>query len=239
MPGRLIQRQPDRRQQQRLIVLVVITGVVLILLALVMTPFFRRRFSSRNELVQPPLIMHPQAQGNAMGDPDAPVIVQEYSDFGCSHCRSYAFTRAEEIAAQFIATGQVYFVYNSVGSMLGHPNSVPAAEAAYCAGDQDHFWDYHDLLYANQSALFANINQKIDRALLDLAEILSLDLARFQACLDQDSFIEQVQADQVAAFQADILETPSFTINGELFRGDWTRGELEAAIEAALKGAVP
>ncbi len=239
MPGRQIQRQPDRRQQQRVNLLVVITGVVLILLALVMTPFFRQRFSSPNEFIQPPLMMHPQAHGNAMGNPDAPVIVQEYSDFGCSHCRSFAFTRAEQITEQFVANGQVYFVYNSVGSMLGHPNSVPAAEAAYCAGEQDRFWDYHDLLYANQSALFANINQKIDSALVVLAESLALDQVQFQACLDQDTFIEEIQADQIAAFQADILETPSFTINGELFRGDWTTGELEAAIEAALQDAAP
>jgi protein-disulfide isomerase len=239
MAGRRTQRKPNSQQQRRLNILVIISGGVLILAALVMTPFFKNVLSSQREYIYPLSQARPLANGNAMGNPNAPVVIQEYSDFGCSHCRTFAFTKAEEIAAQYVTNGQVYFVFNSVGTMLGHPNSVPAIEAAYCAADQGRFWEYHDLLYANQTTLFANINRNIDRALLDFAESLSLDMARFQACLDQDTTLEQVQADQDAAYQADIFETPSFTVNGVLFQGDWTQGDLEAAIEEALAAKAP
>lgn len=224
---------------QRLNVVIIITGIVLILVAVLMIPFIRQAISTQGDIILPPLIPRPKPDGSAMGDPDAPVVIAEYTDFGCSHCRTFAFTRAGEIAAKYIATGQVYFIFNSIGNMLGHPNSVVAAEAAYCAGDQGQFWPYHDVLFANQTALFSNINRKIDSSLTAIAEALGLDLDQFQACLAQDIFIAQVQADQTEAFQVGIFETPSFTINGELFEGDWTKGELEAAIEAALANTAP
>lgn len=239
MPGRLDQYIKKTRGQQRLNVMVMISGGVLIMAALLMMPFFRQIFSFQRDFIHPPRVVRPFENSNAMGDSDAPVVIQEFSDFGCAHCRTFAFSRAEKIAADYVANGQVYFVFNSVGSMLGHPNSVLAAEAAYCAAEQDRFWDYHDFLYANQTALFANINQNINPALFYFAEALSMDLDRFQACLDQDTTLPLVQADQMEAYQANIMETPSFTINGELFQGDWTKGDLEVEIEAALKEVVP
>jgi protein-disulfide isomerase len=227
------------RQSQRLNIILMISGVVLILAALLMMPFFRQLFSTSADFIDPPHVPRPNPQGNAMGDPNAPVIIQEFSDFGCSHCRTFAFSRAEKIAADYVAKGQVYFVFNSVGSMLGHPNSVVAAQAAYCAGDQGYFWEYHDYLFANQTVLFANINQDISSYLVAFARALALDLARFQTCMRQDASLERVQADQVEAFQAGIVETPSLTINGELFQGDWTLGELETAIESVLSATTP
>lgn len=239
MPGRRTPRKATSKQQRRLNVLVIISGAVLILAALILTPFFKQVLSSQGAYIYPPYLDRPQPRGNAIGDPNAPIVIQEYSDFGCSHCRTFAFTRAGAIAEQYVADGQVYFVFNSVGALLGHPNSVPAAEAAYCAAEQSRFWEYHDLLFANQTALFANLNKNIERALLDFAASLELDLDRFQTCLDQHATLKQVQADQEAAFQTAIVETPSFTINGELFQGDWTQGDLEAAIEDALASHVP
>ena len=69
--------------------------------------------------------------------------------------------------------------YNSVGSMLGHPNSLTTIEAAYCAGDQNKFWEFHDLIFANQSALFANFNQKLNKTFDAYAESLGLDVDAF------------------------------------------------------------
>lgn len=238
MPGPQLKQNRDL-PQQRLTIVIIITGIVLILVAVIMIPYIGQSFSSQGEIIQPPLVSRPSPHGSAIGDPNAPLVIEEYTDFSCSHCRTFAFSRAEEITAKYVATGKVYFVFNSVGNMLGHPNSVYAAEAAYCAGDQGQFWQYHDLLFANQTALFSNINRKIDRPLTAIAEALGLDLEQFQACLEQDGALPQIQEDQVEAFQANIFETPSFTLNGVLFEGDWTKGELETAIEAALADITP
>lgn len=238
MPVRQV-KQNRNHPQQPLNFVIIITGIVLILVAVLMIPLIRQSFFSQSDIILPALVDRPNSNGSAMGDPNAPVVIAEYTDFGCSHCRTFAFTRAEQIVAAYIATGQVYFIFNSIGNMLGHPNSVVAAEAAYCAGEQGKFWQYHDVLFANQTDLFSNINRKIDPSLLAIAKALGLNLDNFQACLAQDRFIAQVQADQMEAFQVGIFETPSFTINGELFEGDWTRGELETAIEVALANTAP
>lgn len=230
-------RLKKQNKQQRLNVIVMIVGAAVILAAILMIPLMMQFVGQSDDFVQPTLNHRPMQNGNTMGDPNAPVIIEEFSDFTCAHCRTFAITKADEIAVKYVSTGQVYFVFNSVGNMLGHPNSILSAEAAYCAGDQNRFWEFHDLLYANQPTLFANINRNLDKSMVTLAESLVLDMARFKSCMDQDKYKNVIQSDQIDAFQAGIEETPSFVINGELFSGNWVNGELEAAIEAALADA--
>ena len=92
----------------------------------------------------------PQAQGLSMGDPNAPVKVEEYGDFQCPACRIFHESQEGQLIEKYIKTGLVYFTYTPF-SFIGD-ESVKAAEAAYCAADQGKFWEYHDMLYANQTA---------------------------------------------------------------------------------------
>lgn len=83
-----------------------------------------------------------------LGDPDAPVVLVEYSDFSCGFCKRFYDMTKQQIIDNFVDSGQVYFVrkdFISVGTSL-------SAEAAYCAGEQDAYWEMADVLYANQSA---------------------------------------------------------------------------------------
>jgi len=169
-----------------------------------------------------------------MGDPNAPVIIEEFSDFGCGHCGSFSTSTGELIADTYVADGQVYFISRSVGSMLNPTTSPKLAEASYCAGDQNKYWEYHDLIYANQIALYSSQNAPVDRYIESFATALELDLDEFNACLDSGKFSEQVQQDQVDAVQAGINSTPSFLINGQLLIGNRPAEDFQAAIDAAL-----
>lgn len=226
-------RRLERKKQQKTLVLIVV-GIALVLSALLMMPFISQAILPVGDFVQPELDPRPGAKANAIGDPGAAVVIAEYSDFGCGYCGLFAQTKAKEIEEKYVSTGKVYFVFHSVGAMLGHPNSIVTAEAAYCAGDQNMFWDYHDLLYANQATLFANMNKNLDKTLDAYAEALGLDLNEFETCLRQNKYAQVVQQDMQDALQAGVGETPSFVINGKLFLGDWTSGALEDAIEAEL-----
>ena len=223
-----------KKQQKRTNVFVMIIGAAFILVAVLMVPWIKQGLGISNQLVQPNMNHRPDQNGSSMGDPNAPVILEEYSDFTCAHCRIFARTIEAEITRKYVATGQVYYVFNSVGNILGHPNAVNSAEAAYCAGDQNMFWEYHDLLFENQTILFSNINRKLDKSLIEMAGFLALDTDRFKTCLDQGKFIGEIQKDQAEAFRVGIVETPSVVINGELFDGNWEDGDLVKAIEAAL-----
>lgn len=228
-------RRRKRKKQKRLNAILIITGAVFVLVSILMLAWIRQELDQSDDFIQPVINPRPMQDRNAMGDPDALVLIEVFSDFTCVHCRTFALITGEEISLKYVATGQVYFVFNSVGSILGHPNAAYAAEAAYCAGDQDFFWEFHDLLYANQSILFSNINRKIDKIMISFAELLGLDLDRFDSCLVHKQFQDDVHQDQVEAHQAGIIETPSILINGKLFQGNWADGELEAAIDTALE----
>jgi protein-disulfide isomerase len=231
-------RRRKKKQQQRMTTILVTAGIALIMAAVLMMPTIRDALTPVGEFVQPVLNPRPMADANAMGNPDAPVVIEEFSDFGCGYCATFAQTTAVEIIKNYVATGQVYMVYNSVGNLLGHPNSIITSEAAYCAGDQNMFWEYHDILYANQPALFANINKKLDKTLEAYAEALGLDVDGFNSCLKSNKYNAEIQQDLVEARQAGIDSTPSFVINGNTVK-NMRIDEFQAYIEAELLIAGP
>lgn len=227
-------RRQKRRQQQRLTTMFIIVGVVLIMAAVLMLPTIREIITPVGDFIRPEINPRYMADGNRAGDPNAPVKIVEFSDFGCGHCANFALSTGEIIFEQYVSTGLVQIVYNSVGSMLGHPNSITTIEAAYCAGDQNKFWEFHDLIYANQADLFANINKKIDKTMIAFAESLSMDIDAFKGCLDSNKYDSEIAEDFSEAVQAGVDSTPSFLINGELKIGNIPLVEFQAAIEAEL-----
>lgn len=83
----------------------------------------------------------------SLGDADAPLTLVEYSDFSCSFCKRYNDQTKQLIIENYVDKGLVYYVrkdFITVGVSL-------AAEAAYCAGEQDTYWEFAELLYRNQS----------------------------------------------------------------------------------------
>jgi len=230
-------RRRKRKQQQQMTTILIVVGVVLIIAAVLMMPTIRDAITPVGEFIKPDLNQRPMAEANRIGDPNAPVEIQIFSDFGCGHCANFATTTAEILTEKYVATGQVSMVYNSVGTLLGHPNSVVTAEAAYCAGDQNMFWEYHDILYANQADLFANINKKLDKTLSAYAESLGMDVVEFEACMKSNKYNEKIQEDFVETNQAKITSTPSFLINGTLLVGNAPLEEFETMIQSELAKA--
>jgi len=170
-----------------------------------------------------------------MGDPNAPVVIEEFSDFGCNHCANFAFGTAEQIEEEYVTSGQVYFISRSTGNLLNNPNTQLAAEAAYCAADQDMYWEYSDLIYANQGLLFYGGVSYIDNYLNAFADTLDLDTNTFDDCLSKGKYEERVINDGNDARLAGINSTPSFLINGTLVRGNLPYQEFQVYIDGALE----
>jgi protein-disulfide isomerase len=121
--------------------------------------------------------------------------------------------------------------------LLGHPNSISTAEAAYCAGEQNRFWEFHDIIFANQSTLFMNVNQKLDKTFNAYANALGMDLESFESCMKSDKYMAEIQQDYLEAQQAGVNSTPSFLINDVLVVGNQPLSEFQAIIEAELAQA--
>jgi len=95
------------------------------------------------------------AKGPARGAPNAPVTIIELSDFQCSFCGKFWKETLPRLEAEYVRPGKVRLVYRHL-AILG-TQSVAAAQAADCAGEQGKFWEYHDLLFRNQAALAREI----------------------------------------------------------------------------------
>ena len=227
-------RRKKKRQNTNLIIMMV-GGLALVIAAIVLAVINSSNVNiSRRNINIPDLTTASDVDFNGLGDPNAPVVIEEFSDFGCSHCADFALETKKLIEEEYIQTGEVYLVFHSVGGLLSAPATFQAAEAAYCAGDQDALWPFHDLIFANQVRLFNNRTADISRTMETFAEILELDVEEFNTCLKDGKYQSLVADDETIARGNGITGTPSFLINGTLIRGNQPIDSFRAAIESAL-----
>jgi protein-disulfide isomerase len=175
----------------------------------------------------------PQALGSTLGDPNAPVKIVEYADFQCPYCRYYWQETEPLVIETYVKTGKVYYEYRSVGAFLGQ-ESQAAAEAAYCAGDQGRFWQYHDMLFSHWTG--ENAGDFTGEKLQQYAASIGLDQVAFEKCLTSGKQADRVLQDLANAKRAGIKATPSFLINGTLLEGAQPFDAFQQAIDEALQG---
>jgi protein-disulfide isomerase len=141
----------------------------------------------------------------AWGPPDAPVTIVEFGCYQCPYCKGFYDETLPQISETY--EGQIRFVFRDFPISFIPPWAQKAAEASECADDQERFWDYHDLLWANQSALDVD-------SLKAYAAQLGLDTATFDDCLDSGANAEEVQNDYDDGVSYGVAGTPTFFING-------------------------
>ena len=161
------------------------------------------------------------------GQPDAPVTVVEYADFQCPGCAFFATRMEESIDRDYVETGKVRFIYHDF-PLQQHPNAIPAAEAARCAGDQNAFWAMHDMLFANQ-AQWESLAQPGSQ-FSAYAGQLKLDRAAFEQCLSSGKHRTAILQAQQESMQANINQTPTFVIDGKQVDATALRAEIDAAL---------
>jgi protein-disulfide isomerase len=172
--------------------------------------------------------------GYDLGSADAPVVVVEFSDFGCSFCAMFARGTFPELHEEFVETGKVRWKY--VPFVMGmFPNGDEAARAAECAGEQDKFWEMHDLLYAHQGEW----RRGRDAAgfFASLAAQAELDRGKFASCYREDRRADRTRAANQAARAGGIRATPTFLIDGRRVEGALPAETFRQLLSAAVAGA--
>jgi protein-disulfide isomerase len=170
----------------------------------------------------------PQANGTAMGSPDALVKVEEFADFQCPACAVFVSNVEPKIVKDFVDTGKIYFKFTPF-SFIG-PESNAAAEAAYCASDQNKFWEYHDTVYNNQRG--ENQGWFSSSRLTNFANDRGLNVDEFKKCFDGGKYKQQVLDDVTSGKQKNIDRTPSFLVNGRLVYADTVYTVIESELKA-------
>lgn len=204
------------QQSQRTIALIITIAGALLIAAVLILPNLLRQSQQR-----------PDTNGTSMGDPNAPVKVEEFSDFQCPYCGLFAQKMEPQFISEYVTTGKVYLTFVPF-SFLG-PESIRAAEAAYCAQDQGKFWEYHDTLFKNQNG--EEQGAFADDRLQAFAVSLGLNATDFNQCFNDGKHRQQVVEDVNYGKSKGVNGTPSFTVNGQLVMAE----QLIATIDAALK----
>ena len=180
----------------------------------------------------------PQPDGKTLGPADAPVVVREFSDFQCPFCRQFSSSVEKQIIDQYLSTGKVRFEYRHfivIDGNVGGSESRHAAQASECASEQGAFWDYHEMLFANQQG--EGQGAFSDARLKAFAEALELDTAAFNSCLNSARAAKAVSDDERLARTYNLRGTPSLFVNDQLVQNPMDLDAVKAAIDAALASA--
>ncbi len=228
----------QKKRKQRMTAMVVTGGVILVIVLLIGLPSVIDRYRPAGEYVTVTPVSYPLADGRAVGNPDAPVVVEVFEDFQCSACKRFTeSTEVDLLTSDFITNGQVYYIVRNFPFEDDHTaikSSDQAANASMCASEQDRYWDYHAMLYANQNA--SNATAFSDRRLIVFAETLGLDMSQFRSCFNGNDFDPEIQDDIARAESYGITGTPSVFVNGKQVAPGLVPSyeELVSEIEAVL-----
>jgi protein-disulfide isomerase len=154
------------------------------------------------------------------GDLDAPVTIVEFSDYQCPFCKRNYDNVLSKIEEEYISKGKVRLVFRDY-PLAFHKKAVPAAMAANCAGEQGKYWEVHDFLFENPDKLDIPV-------ILESAQELGLNKAKFEACVNDKSKESEITDDFKDGQKYGVTGTPSFFIgrteNGKEFTGTFIRG---------------
>lgn len=165
------------------------------------------------------------------GNPDAAVVLTEYSDFQCPACGQFYPVVKEllETHGDDLALEYKHFPLISV-----HPFAVPAAKAAEAAGQQGKFFEMHDKLFENQQIWSRAANPRAFFS--QYAEEIGLDVELFNRHYRASILEEKIEGEFNEARELGLTGTPSFLLNGERLQFE-TFEEFTTAIEAAVNPA--
>jgi protein-disulfide isomerase len=163
----------------------------------------------------------------SLGPADAPIVLVEFSDYQCPFCQKWY----QEVYGPLLEAypDKIRLVYRNLPLTSIHPEAMPAALAAMCAGDQDAYFPYHDKLFSGQFELGRD-------AYVQYATDLGLDVPKFTACLEQNPYQDFIQTDMDFSTKLGVRSTPTFFVNGMAIVGAQPLEVFKMVIDRELAG---
>ena len=175
------------------------------------------------------------------GNPEARLVVVEFTDFQCDACQRHAAEVQPLLDELFVASDEVMWVFKHL-PLREHPRALAAAVAAECAAEQDQFWPMHHLLFemAEQWSGDEASSENADDGLIKLAADLELNGDQFNACLNGRQALERVVHDLYDA-EGVVQTTPTFVILhggvGHILRGSRAADQFVNLLQGRLEEA--
>lgn len=150
----------------------------------------------------------PSAQDHIIGDPKAPVVLIEYSDFQCPFC-SMVYPTIKQIVER--SGGNIAWVMRNFPLTSIHPEANPAANAAECIAAQlgnDGWWKYADAVFANQDKLSPSYSRS-------LAQQFGANMGQYDACVAASTYQSKIDAQTAEAENNGGQGTPYTVVYGK------------------------
>ncbi len=197
---------------------IIILGVAVLLVGSVAYSQYAAKQADEGVVIEP----------HIKGNPDASVVLVEYSDFQCPACAQF-YPYIQELMNDY--GDDIRFEYRHFPLINIHPQAVPAARAAEAAAQQGKFWEMHDKLFENQSvwSKAANPNAYFNQ----YAEELGLDVETFKRQMGSAMIQSAIDASFADARERGFTGTPTFMLNDEVMEFG-TFDEFRSQIEAAI-----
>jgi protein-disulfide isomerase len=164
---------------------------------------------------------------HSQGPATPAVTLVQYGDYECPYTRRSTWVVQ---AIQQELGDQVRFVYRNFPLTQIHPHALHAALAAEAAAAQGKFWEMHDYLFHHQHMLE-------DADLAQFAEVVGLDRQQYARDMAEQRGLARIEEDVESGERSGVQGTPTFFINGVLYRGSWEQDALLAALQATIRTA--
>jgi len=143
-----------------------------------------------------------------LGNPNASITLVEFGDYQCHFCNVFYHNTEHEIVENYVMTGKVNVVFKDY-TIIGQ-DSLMAAHAAHCAGEQDMFWQYHNILYENWSG--ENSGWAGQDNLVRFAQEIGVDMEEFIECNMDGRYQQMISQSNTDAQMLGITGTPAFYV---------------------------
>ncbi len=163
------------------------------------------------------------------GEENAPVTIVEFSEYQCPFCGRYVSDTYPQILEEY--GDQIYYIFRDY-PLSFHQHAKKMAEVARCAGDQDQYWEMHDLIFENQETWSSK--QEIESDIDAYVSQLGLDEEEFNSCLSSGKHVQAIEDDFQLGTEVGVQGTPTFFINGQKIVGARPFADFKAVIDAEL-----
>ena len=171
-----------------------------------------------------------------LGSESAPITIIKFGDYQCEACYAWFHNTRDTLIDNYIETGKAKLIFVDL-PFLGR-DSPTAAQASYCAEDQEQYWEYHTMLYTFQDGHPDSGWADRDR-LNSFAFSLDMNIDEFNECMDSSKYKKRVKANYDEAVKNNVQSTPTFIIisedgKKEQFSGAQPYSVFSATIEPML-----
>lgn len=198
-----------------LLTLIVITGI---------TTYFIFGAQTKSPPTKDLSVLDVEDRRLTKGGDEAPVAIVEYADMLCPYCAKVNEEVMPRLQADYIETNKARYEIRLVAMIA--PDSQRAAEGAYCAAEQNKFWDYVDLAYKETWQNYYSRSKSPQEVpifkvgqITQFASRLGLDVSKWQGCLDSERYAEVLEKNLAKMSEMKAYGTPYFLFNDQSYSG--------------------